>query len=72
MHHLIRTLIASRDQAFANEIRIIYGGSLTSQNVCSLLTMPDIDGSLVGRSSLVAEDFSKICEIACDTSLCLI
>lgn len=71
MHHLIRTLIASKDEGFANKVRIIYGGSLTPNNVCNLLTMPDIDGSLVGRSSLVAEDFSKICEIACDTSLCL-
>lgn len=72
MHHLIRVLIALKDQAFAKNIRIIYGGSLTPQNVCSLLTMPDIDGGLVGRSALVAEDFSNICEIACDTSLCLV
>jgi triosephosphate isomerase (TIM) len=72
MHHFIRVLIALRDEEFANKIRIIYGGSLTPQNVCNLLTMPDIDGSLVGRSALAAEDFSKICEIACDTSLCLI
>lgn len=72
MHHLIRVLIALRDQAFAGKIRIIYGGSLNPNNVCSLLTMPDIDGSLVGRSALLAEDFSKICEIACDTSMCLI
>jgi triosephosphate isomerase len=71
MHHFIRVLIALRDEAFANKIRIIYGGSLSSKNVCNLLTMSDIDGSLVGRSSLVAEDFSKICEIACDTNLCL-
>lgn len=72
MHHFIRSLIASKDQVFANKIRIIYGGSLTPNNVCDLLTMPDIDGSLVGRSALVAEDFRKICEIACDTSVCLI
>lgn len=72
MHHFIRVLIALRDEDFANKIRIIYGGSLTPANVCNLLTMPDIDGSLVGRSSLVAEDFSKICEIACDTNQCFI
>jgi len=72
MHHLIRVLITLRDPVFADKVRIIYGGSLTPKNVCSLLTMPDIDGSLVGRSSLIAEDFSKICEIASDTSLCLI
>ena len=72
MHHFIRVLIALRDEKFANKIRIIYGGSLTPKNVCNLLTMPDIDGGLVGRSSLVAEDFRKICEIACDTSQCLI
>ena len=72
MHHFIRVLIALRDEDFANKIRIIYGGSLTPLNVCNLLTMPDIDGSLVGRSSLVAEYFCKICEIACDTTQCFI
>jgi len=34
--------------------------------------MPDIDGGLIGRSALTADDFSKICEIACDTTQCLI
>lgn len=72
MHHFIRVLIALRDEAFAQQIRIIYGGSLTPANVCNMLTMPDIDGGLVGRSALQADDFSKICEIACDTSVCLI
>ena len=72
MHSFIRVLIALRDESFANQLRIIYGGSLTPANACSLLTMPDIDGGLIGRSALVAEDFGKICEIACDTNQCLI
>ncbi|MGQ0442490.1 MAG: triose-phosphate isomerase [Methylophilaceae bacterium] len=70
MHLFIRNLIATRDADFAKKVRIIYGGSLTPANACSMLIMPDIDGGLVGRCSLAAEDFSQICRLACDTSQC--
>ena len=72
MHHFIRVLIALKDEGFADKIRIIYGGSLTPANACSLLTMPDIDGGLIGRSALVADDFASICKLANDTNQCAI
>lgn len=65
MHQLIRELLAEKSPLLANSIRIIYGGSVTPQNVNSLFAMPDIDGALVGRSSLIAEDFANICQAAC-------
>jgi triosephosphate isomerase (TIM) len=65
MHQLIRSLIADKDAAFASCARIIYGGSVTPANAEAILSMPDIDGGLIGRSSLVPADFKKICEIAC-------
>lgn len=64
MHAFIRALIAERDPIFAEEVRIIYGGSMTPKNACGLLSMPDIDGGLVGRASLDASDFVAICQIA--------
>lgn len=64
MHAFIRMMVAERDRAFADNIRIIYGGSMAPHNAHSLLSMPDIDGGLIGRAALVAEDFVAICQIA--------
>lgn len=64
MHAFIRGLIAERDPQFAAQVRIIYGGSMTPQNAQGLLSMPDIDGGLVGRASLTAKDFVAICQTA--------
>ncbi len=44
----------------AGQIIIQYGGSVKPANARELLTMPDIDGALVGGASLVPEDFLKI------------
>jgi triosephosphate isomerase len=43
-----------------NEIRILYGGSVTADNIDSLMVQPDIDGALVGGASLKAESFARI------------
>lgn len=64
MHAFIRGLLAERDPLFASQVRIIYGGSMTPQNAQGLLSMPDIDGGLVGRASLTAKDFVTICQTA--------
>jgi triosephosphate isomerase len=61
MHAFIRRLFADRysDQA-ANEIRILYGGSVKPDNIAGLMSQKDIDGALVGGASLQAESFAKI------------
>lgn len=64
MHAFIRGLLAERDPLFASQVRIIYGGSMTPQNADGLLSMPDIDGGLVGRASLIVKDFVAICQTA--------
>ena len=61
MHLFIRDLIAKVDAAFAENIKIIYGGSMTPTNAAALLSMADVDGGLIGRCALSADDFSKIC-----------
>ncbi|TAL23957.1 MAG: triose-phosphate isomerase [Nitrospirae bacterium] len=44
----------------ADEIRIIYGGSVTPENVDSLMACADVDGALVGGASLKTESFARI------------
>ena len=45
----------------ANEIIILYGGSVKSENSKELFSTSDIDGGLVGGASLKPEEFAKIC-----------
>ncbi|WP_449277555.1 triose-phosphate isomerase [Leucobacter sp. GX24907] len=40
--------------------RVLYGGSVSSQNIAALMRQPNIDGALVGGASLKAEEFSRI------------
>lgn len=45
----------------AASIRILYGGSVKAANVAGLMQKPDVDGALVGGSSLQADEFGGIC-----------
>jgi triosephosphate isomerase (TIM) len=61
MHAYIRNLIASKyDQATANSISILYGGSVKADNAAELFAKPDVDGGLVGGASLKSRDFTDI------------
>ena len=44
----------------AETVRIQYGGSMNPKNASELMSMPEIDGGLIGGASLKAEDFSKV------------
>jgi triosephosphate isomerase len=44
----------------ASALRIQYGGSVTPENVSTLMAMPDIDGALVGGASLKPESFAAL------------
>jgi triosephosphate isomerase len=62
VHKTVRAFLAELyDQAVADAVRIQYGGSVTPESVDELMSMPDIDGCLVGGASLVAEKFARIC-----------
>jgi triosephosphate isomerase (TIM) len=50
--------------AVADDIRVLYGGSVKSSNVADLVAEPDIDGALVGGASLDADEFAKLCALA--------
>jgi len=61
VHQFIRSLIKENfGNALSDSIRILYGGSVKPGNIAALMSMPDIDGALVGGASLDAESFSKI------------
>ncbi|MGH7950107.1 MAG: triose-phosphate isomerase [Candidatus Binataceae bacterium] len=61
VHAAIREALSDRfGAAIAREMRVIYGGSVTADNIDSLLTRPDIDGALVGGASLKADSFVRI------------
>ncbi len=59
VHHYIRGQL-SRLLGTGDDLRILYGGSVTPENAASLLAGPDIDGALVGGASLKADSFLKI------------
>lgn len=52
------------DEETAEAIRIQYGGSVKLGNVDELMSMPNIDGALIGGASLKADDFVKLVEAA--------
>jgi triosephosphate isomerase len=52
----LRSLYGER----ADSLRILYGGSVTPENIDSLMACPDVDGALVGGASLAAGSFEKI------------
>jgi triosephosphate isomerase len=56
----IRALVADRDKEAAQQVRILYGGSVKPENAPELLSLADVDGALVGGASLEAETFAQI------------
>jgi len=55
------------DITTAQNIRILYGGSVTADNIAEFVRQPDIDGALVGGASLKAEQFVSIVRQTAET-----
>ncbi|WP_217352566.1 triose-phosphate isomerase [Sphingomonas sp. ID1715] len=64
MHAAIRARLATLIGAAAEEVRILYGGSVKPSNAAELMAVPNVDGALVGGASLTAADFVPIVEAA--------
>lgn len=61
VHAYIRNLIGFLfDESTGSGMRILYGGSVTPENISELISMPEIDGALVGGASLRASSFVEI------------
>lgn len=64
VHKHIRARLAARNADLASRVQILYGGSMKGENAAGLLSMPDIDGGLIGGASLQAHDFLAIADAA--------
>ena len=61
IHAYIRSVFANKyGQAIADQISILYGGSVKAANAKEIFSQPDVDGGLVGGASLVATEFASI------------
>lgn len=66
--HGIRELVRElSDAAVADQIRILYGGSVKADTVAEIIGQPDVDGGLVGGASLDGQDFAKLAAAAANS-----
>ncbi|MBT3376371.1 MAG: triose-phosphate isomerase [Lentisphaerae bacterium] len=65
VHAFVRGLLNAAFGAVADDVQILYGGSVKASNAAELTGQPDIDGGLVGGASLKAEDFLGIIRNSC-------
>jgi len=63
VHALLRAQLHAATQK-ADEMLILYGGSVKADNATQLFSQADIDGGLIGGASLKAADFAAICKAA--------
>lgn len=66
-HSFIRDWLKKTREGY-EAVRILYGGSVTPENIGSLISEPEIDGALVGGASLKPESFAKIIKEVAATS----
>jgi triosephosphate isomerase len=64
VHAFIREHLGELEPAVADNLRILYGGSVKGSNATDLFTMNDIDGGLIGGASLKSDEFLAICKAA--------
>lgn len=61
IHAYIRSVFAAHyGQPIADQISILYGGSVKATNAKEIFSQPDVDGGLVGGASLIATEFAAI------------
>jgi triosephosphate isomerase len=64
VHAMLRLKLALKNAAAAAKVQILYGGSMKPDNAKELMSMPDIDGGLIGGAALKAADFLAIIRAA--------
>lgn len=66
VHAAVRKVLAKKlGKGNANKMRILYGGSVKPGNAAEFLSLPDVDGALIGGASLKVVDFIAIAKNAC-------
>lgn len=51
-------------EKYGQNLEVLYGGSVTTDNIKDFVLQPNLSGALIGKSSLDAQEFVKICKIA--------
>lgn len=64
VHCEIRAMLAQGNNDLAQNMQILYGGSVNAGNAEQLFSQPDVDGGLIGGASLKPDDFMAICTAA--------
>jgi len=64
MHQFIKAKLTQLNSTHKNSVKILYGGSVNPQNAVQLFEVEHIDGGLVGKCSLNAQEFEGICQAA--------
>jgi triosephosphate isomerase len=64
MHQFIRNKVAQGSLQAAIRLKILYGGSVNPQNAVQLFKVKNIDGGIIGKCSLNAQEFVAICQTA--------
>jgi len=67
VHAYIRKLLTVLYDENAQDIPLLYGGSVKPTNIKELLSMPDINGALIGGASLIPADFAQMIQFAQET-----
>lgn len=60
VHKVIREILVDRFGQSGNNVKILYGGSVKASNAEELMSVPNVNGALVGGASLKAKDFYGI------------
>ena len=60
VHAFIRGYFATKDATLADQLRVLYGGSVKAANAAELFAQTDVDGGLVGGASLNAAEYGTI------------
>lgn len=65
VHSWLRVALTELDQGLADQVSIVYGGSVKASNAAEIFNGADVDGGLVGGASLVASEFIGIYQAVC-------
>lgn len=60
VHSFLRRRLAAKIGPQAEQVRLLYGGSVKPSNAAEIFALPHVDGALVGGASLKAADFAPI------------
>jgi triosephosphate isomerase len=60
MHKFIRKQFIAYGNDIAEEVSILYGGSVKPENAKEIFSKPDVDGGLIGGAALKSDDFVAI------------